>query len=312
MAVSPIYVAGHVGWLGFYATPSVYQPAGGPEQIVVAGAVELTGCQATTGERLWWARGVTIGPAALPLVAGDFVYTIEPTSGDEGGAPPFSGLLKKYDKNNDGKLQIAELTGETLSDKIMYRIAKSVDKNTGNADGAVTEAEWTKAFNSTAPGGGLVRIRLKGAGDVTATNVVWRHTKGVPYVEAALLYQGVLYVVRTGGILTAFDPETGKVLRQARLKDGLGEYYAQPVAGDGKIYFVSEEGKVSVIKAGVDWEMLSSGEVDGSVVATPAIADSRIYLRTDENLYCFETARGNLTYGCLRRRGRRESTCEPD
>jgi hypothetical protein len=75
-----------------------------------------------------------------------------------------------------------------------------------------------------------------------------------------------------------FEPESGKVLREARLKDGIGEYYAQPVAGDGKICFVSEEGKVSVIKAGADWEMLSSGEVEGSVIATPAIADSRIYL----------------------------------
>src|SRR5580704_2462252 len=84
MAVSPIYVAGNVvllvdtpeeawlmafdastgkqawkverpiGWLGSYATPSVYKPAEGPEQIVVAGAVELTGYQAKTGERLWW------------------------------------------------------------------------------------------------------------------------------------------------------------------------------------------------------------------------------------------------------------------
>jgi len=316
MAVSPIYVAGNVvllvdtpeeawlmafdaatgkqawkverpiGWLGSYATPSVYKPAEGPEQIVVAGAVELTGYQAKTGERLWWVRGVTIGPAALPLIAGDSVYTVEPTGGED-APPPFSSLLKQYDKNNDGKLQLSELAGESLSDKIMYRICKSIDKNTGNNDGTVTEEEWTKAFNSSMPGGGIVRTRINGTGDVTKANVIWRHTKGVPYVQAALVYNGVLYVIRTGGILTVFDPETGKKLREERLKDGIGEYYAQPVAGDGKVYFISEEGKISVIKAGADWEMLSSGEVEGSVIATPAIADRRIYVRTDENLYCF-------------------------
>ena len=320
MAVSPIVVAGNVvllvdtpeeawlvaydaatgkqawkverpiGWLGGYATPSVYQPKDGPEQIVVAGAVELTGYNARTGERIWWARGVTIEPAALPLVADGSVYTIEPTVSEDGGAPPFDALLRKYDKNKDGKLQISELAGEGVSDKIMYRIAKSVDKNTGNGDGAVTEEEWNKAFNSDDPGGGLVRTRIAGTGDVTKTNVVWRHTKGVPYVEAALYYQGLIYVIKTGGILTVFDPETGKVLKESRLKDGIGEYYAQPVAGDGKIYFVSEEGKISVIKAGAEWEMLSSGEVEGSVIATPAIADGRIYLRTDESLYCFGAA----------------------
>lgn len=134
------------------------------------------------------------------------------------------------------------------------------------------------------------RARIAGTGDVTKTNVVWRHTKGVPYVEAALFYQGLIYVIRTGRILTVFDPETGTVLKESRLKDGIGEYYAQPVAGDGKIYFVSEEGKISVIMAGAEWEMLSSGEVEGSVIATPAIADERIYLRTDENLCCLGAA----------------------
>jgi Ca2+-binding EF-hand superfamily protein len=79
---------------------------------------------------------------------------VEPLSGD-GGAPPFDSLLKKYDKNNDGKLQISGLSGEGLSDKIMYRIGKSIDRNTGNNDGVVTEEEWTKAFNASDPGGGL-------------------------------------------------------------------------------------------------------------------------------------------------------------
>jgi len=202
-------------------------------------------------------------------------------------------MLKQYDKNKDGKIQLSELTGDSLNDKIMYRIFKSIDKNTGNGDSEVTEEEWNKAFNAGEHAGGLVRTRLNGAGDVTKTNVLWRYTKGIPYVQSALIYNGLLYMIKSGGILTVFDPETGKVLRAARLKDGIGEYYAQPVAGDGKVYFISEGGKVGVIKAGADWEMLSSGEVDGSVVATPAIADSRIYVRTDENLYCFQSPPAN-------------------
>jgi outer membrane protein assembly factor BamB len=109
MAVSPIYAQGNVvllidtpeeaflaafdaatgkqawkvdrpiGFLGSYSTPVLYEPPGGPAQIVVAGAAELTGYQASTGERLWWARGVTNAPAAPPLIAGDSIYTLEPT-----------------------------------------------------------------------------------------------------------------------------------------------------------------------------------------------------------------------------------------
>src|SRR5262249_33975081 len=99
--------------------------------------------------------------------------------------------------------------------------------------------------------------------------------------------QGVLYAIRTGGILATIDPVSGEVLRQDRLKDALGEYYASPVAGDGKIYFVSKEGKVSVVRGGKQWDKISHGDLDETVVATPAIAEGRIYIRTEGNLYCF-------------------------
>ncbi len=272
-----------IGFLGSYATPSLYEPRGGPAQIVVAGAVELTGYDARNGERLWWARGVTYGPANLPLVAGESVYTMEPSGG---GAPPFAGMLTKFDKDKNGKIEIAEVTGEAAGDQIMLRIFKSVDKNSGNGDGVVVEEEFKNAFNS-GTSGGLVRTKLGGKGDVSATHVGWRHTKGLPYVTAPLLYSGALYVIRNGGILSTFNPETGELLREERLKDAIGDYYAQPVAGDGKVYFVNHEGKVTVIQAGEKWEVLSSGELDEKVIATPAISGGHIFVRTDGTLYCF-------------------------
>lgn len=107
--------------------------------------------------------------------------------------------------------------------------------------------------------------------------------KGLP----ALLYHNILYILRKGGILLTLDPESGRVLREERIKDALGDYFSQPVAGDGKIYIVSKDGAVSVIRAGADWQKLSSAELDEQVMATPAIAGGRIYLRTAGTLYCF-------------------------
>jgi outer membrane protein assembly factor BamB len=157
----------------------------------------------------------------------------------------------------------------------------------GNNDGAVTEEEWNKAFAPMNTAGGLVRTRLDGKGDVTASNVMWRYTKGLPYVTAPLLYDNILYVVRNGGILTTIDPATGKLMKEARLKDAIGDYYAQPVAGDGKIYFINKDGKATVIRPGAEWEQLSTADLDEQVIATPAIADNRIYIRTEGTLYCF-------------------------
>jgi outer membrane protein assembly factor BamB len=169
----------------------------------------------------------------------------------------------------------------------MYRIFKSVDKNSGNGDGVVTEEEWNHAFVLERDDGGLVRTRLDGKGDVSRTHIRWRYGKGLPYVTGPLLYDDVLYVIRDGGILATINPDTGDLLRQERLKEAAGAYYASPVAGDGKVYFVSKEGKISVIRAGSGWVKLSTGDLDEPVIATPAIYGSRIYIRTDGTLYCF-------------------------
>jgi outer membrane protein assembly factor BamB len=273
-----------IGFLGSYATPSVYEPKSGGAQIVVAGAVELTGYDAKTGARVWWVTGVTNAPAVLPLVDGDAVFTTEPLAE---GPSAFQQWLGQFDKNKNGAIEIAEAEGESVNAKIMTRIFRSLDQNGGNKDGAVTEDEYRQAFHPGEPAGGLVRTKLGGQGDVTKTHVGWRHKKGLPYVTAPVLYDGLLYVVRNGGILTVFRPETGEVVREERLKDAGGEYYAQPVAGDGKVYFANKDGKVTVIRAGEKWELLSSGDLTEQVIATPALADGRIYVRTAGTLYCF-------------------------
>jgi outer membrane protein assembly factor BamB len=273
-----------LGFLGSYTTPLLYEPAGAPAQIVVSGAVELTGYQVSTGERLWWARGVTVGPASSPVIRDGSVYTMEPT-GDP--APPFSQMIAQYDKNKNGKIELTEVSGPSVDQKIMYRLFKSIDKLSGNGDEVLTEDEWARAFALTDSSGGLVRTKLGGRGELKPE---WRTTKSMPYTTAPLLVDDVLYVVRNGGILATYNPETGKLLREARLKDAIGEYYAQPVYGDGKIYFVNKDGKVTVIKAGADWEAISTSDLEAQVIASPAIASSRIYIRTDGTLYCFAAA----------------------
>jgi outer membrane protein assembly factor BamB len=271
------------GVLGSYTTPTTYAPADGPVQIVVAGALELTAYDAGSGARIWWAPGVASFPAAPPFVAGDSVFTVEPGGGVSW--PPFTEPLTQFDANKDGRIEIAE----AASDPIWARSLKGIDDNLGNRDGIVTKEEYATA-DGGANDGGLVRTRLGGKGDVRKTNVVWRQDKGMPFLSGALLYHGVLSVVRNA-VVSAFDPETGKLLNQQRLKNALGEYYASPVAGDGKIYIASLDGKVTVLRAGADAEVVSTGDLGEPVVATPAIADGRVLIRTEKTLYAFAGAR---------------------
>jgi outer membrane protein assembly factor BamB len=121
--------------------------------------------------------------------------------------------------------------------------------------------------------------------------IKWRLTKFLTDASSVLIYGGVIYLVKSGGIVTTINPETGEILKQGRLQGALDEYFASPVAAEGKVFFVSQAGKVSVINAsGNNWEALAVNDLDEECYATPAIADGRIYIRTQSALYSFGRA----------------------
>ena len=103
---------------------------------------------------------------------------------------------------------------------------------------------------------GLLAIKLGGKGDVTSGAVKWKYQRPVPQVPSTLLYKGVLFMVNDSGILISFDPATGNVLKQGRLKGAIDKYFASPVGADGKVFLVSQDGTVSVVDAKGDWEIL--------------------------------------------------------
>ena len=104
---------------------------------------------------------------------------------------------------------------------------------------------------------------------------------------AGVTFDGEHVWFASGDKLNALDPATGKVLKQARLLGALGDYFSSPVGADDKIYALSEEGKGVVIKPGAEWEILAVNDLGDSCKATPAIAGSRLYIRTRSALYCF-------------------------
>lgn len=77
------------------------------------------------------------------------------------------------------------------------------------------------------------------------------------------------------------------MLKQGRLQDAIDPYSASPVAADGKIYLASESGKVSVVRPGADWEVMTVNDLEEEIFATPALSDGKIFVRTAQGLYCF-------------------------
>src|SRR5437773_1262889 len=190
---------------------------------------------------------------------------------------PFETALARYDKNKDGLLSPQEV--------------QSLFTNFGeydlDRDGLMNERDWNFYRARTGAVNNLMAVRAGGRGDVTDTRVLWRYRKSLPNVPSPLLYQGVLYMVKDGGVATALNPKTGEVLKQARLRGAIEHYWASPVAGDGKVYMLSEACKLTVLKAAAKWEPIAVNDLDDICFGTPAIADSRLYIRTRSALYAF-------------------------
>jgi len=129
----------------------------------------------------------------------------------------------------------------------------------------------------------FMAIRPGGQGDVSSSAIVWRVSSGASYVPSILYYQGLIYVTNEVGIVTCVDADTGKQVWRQRLG---GIFFASPVAGDGKIYMASETGETFVLKAGREPLILAQNNLDERLIASPAISNGKIFLRSDGTLFC--------------------------
>jgi outer membrane protein assembly factor BamB len=268
------------GFTRSYATPVVWQ-VGGRRQLVVAGTLQLMAYDPADGRPLWSLDGFARIVNTTPTLAGDlmFVCTWSPGGDSDAriGMEPWETALAMWDKNTDGKLQTSELPAGEVRARF-FRIDLDSDQ-------ALDESEWSKyarlfelAENT------LVALKPGDAGG--PPQVVWQYRRGLPYVPSPLVYRGRVFLIKDGGIVTVLDAASGKLVKQARGR-GEGNYYASPVAGDGKIYTASGQGVVTIFAAGNKAEVLSSRDFDERIAATPVLADGRVYVRTEKALYCF-------------------------
>lgn len=269
---------------GGFSTPVVWDTPSG-KQIAAAGHRKLIGYDLQSGEEKWFVEGMPTATCASPVVSdGDLYFAAwSPGAADDMlfKFPSFD-IVIIADTDGDKALSKAELQKTPLKG-----FFSAIDEN---KDELLTRAEWenTLALMSAAKNRALV-LKPGGLGDVTATHVKWQKTGGLPYVPSAIVYGGQYVMVKDGGIVTAYDAETGDELYQKRAAAS-GKYYASPVAANGHIYFASlGDGTITVLKAGANTaEVVAKNPPLGErIAATPAIADHTLYVRTAGHLYAF-------------------------
>jgi outer membrane protein assembly factor BamB len=244
------------------STPALY----GDRLVIVwdhlGGQSFVTVLDKRSGNEIWRADRMEIDTWATPLVV------------EHGGRPqvivPGMNRLRSYD------LESGDIVWE--SDGLTMNPIPS----------PVTENGMVFAMSGF-QGNDLKAIRLADArGDITGTNAIaWSLDRDTPYVPSPLLYDGILYFLKTNsGLLSAFDAATGKPHYQLQRLERVPNVFASPVGAQGRVYLPGREGATLVIRHGPTYEVLATNILDDGFDASPAIVDNEIYLRGYQFLYC--------------------------
>lgn len=261
-----------------WTTPVLF-PADAPTTVVVFGSFFVCGYSLENGAELWRHAGLGYAPVCSPIVDGNRIYASTPFHAEE-PLPTFEALLTESDADKDGRLSPAEVAVSPIAGHFGWADSDKDDFIDAEEWAFVNAGMSTRDF-------GLVALELVEREGKLTTQERWRFRRSLPSIATPLLYQGVLYLVKDGGILTALDADTGAVLKSERLPDASSEFHPSPIAADGRVYVASNAGDVYVLAAGGEWKVLGVNSLGEELSATPAIAGDALYVRTSERLYCF-------------------------
>ncbi len=283
------------GFRSGWSTPGLWT-RDGKQELLVLGVGWLTAYDLEGAER-WSFPGLTDEPITTPIAGDGLVYTTSynlKTNPDAMLLWDFERVLLEHDHDGDGSIDAAELAenksvlsrpdadGEGDHPLSIFQRFLDVDK-----DGRITAKEYEKLrawVDSWEHLNGVVALR-PGSAERPA-ELAWHWPRGVPECPSPVLASGRLYMVMNGGTVTCLDAASGTLVFEERLP-ARGPYYASLVAGDGKLYAASARGEVTVFAAAAKLEVLSTLDLDERLMATPALAEGTVFVRTEQRLRAF-------------------------
>jgi len=255
-------------------------------------------CYDRDGNLLWYRSlvgdyptvGNNVGMAASPILWKDLLLLCL----ENAGASFAAGIDKETGKNRwkiDRPRGINWVTPLLVRDPGGDRVVFASSDGLFAHEPATGKRAWSltgKSFSTIpspvagdgmifAPGGKFLAVRSD------RPEVVWEAGKLPTGYASPLYYRGQVYALTAGGVLNCADGATGRPLWSRRVE---GAFSASPLAADGKIYVVNEEGTTTVLQAGVETQVLAVNSLPETILATPVAAGGALYLRSDKHLYC--------------------------
>jgi outer membrane protein assembly factor BamB len=142
----------------------------------------------------------------------------------------------------------------------------------------------------------LMAVRAGASGDISLAKaqssndfVLWHQPRFSGYTPSPLVYRGRVYSINDNGILQVADAKTGAEVFKARMGGGGHTFSASPLASNGRIYFLSEDGDAFVLRAGDKYDEIAKNSLGEMSLATPAADADSLYVRTQTKLYRVRT-----------------------
>ncbi|MBO0698965.1 MAG: PQQ-binding-like beta-propeller repeat protein, partial [Zavarzinella sp.] len=139
-------------------------------------------------------------------------------------------------------------------------------------------------------GSAAVAVSLDATGEVgPGAGLIWKYTKGTPYVPSPVLTNGRLYFTQgNANLLTVLDAKTGKPLVEQDRLPSVRSFYASPVAAAGRVYFIDQSGTALVFQDGDKPELVATNRLNDAIDASPVPVGKQLFLRSHSRLYCIE------------------------
>ncbi len=298
-----------VHWFNSWATPT---PVVEPGRLYCDFGTFGTAClNAKTGKIIWKARlpaDHQVGPGSSPVLCGkmlvlvrdgrdaQYVAALDKQTGNQvwrTERPPIEASSDNLKKsfvtpllvNAAGRSQLISpgahwvVSYDPATGKEFWRAKHGVGFSIGSCP---VFGDGVAYFSTGCMKPQLCAFRADGEGDVTTTHAIWKTLRQVPVMSSPLLQGDTLYWTSDDGMANCASTKDGEAYWQERLNQ---QHLASPLLAEGRVYFFGKDGRSTVVSAGKKFEKLAENQLEGTVVATPAILDRTIFLRTDTHLY---------------------------
>ena len=274
-----------------HSTPIIWTPEGNQEaQLLVTGSFLLTAYDPEDGRKIWWVGGLPFEMKSTPVIGSDllFIHGYGSPYNDAGRdvAVPAWERAREADADGDGRLAASEITHPVAKEWLDF-----VDLD---GDKHLDAEDWSYLKAALASRNSMMAIRLPGAlakGDLSEEHVVWQAFRRVPQLPSPLLAAGTLWMVNDRGLTTVFDPPSGQILAQGRIDGLVDSIYASPISAGDRVFVIGRSGKIAELSSERarrgDLTPLFVTDLDETIVATPALDERSMYVRTRSRLLAF-------------------------